>query len=237
MRTGQRIGYVRDDGIGDSADVQERALTDAGVHRLVREDAEPGDRRKRTLPPQLAGAIRTMKQGDDLVVLSFDRLGRDRETLKLAVMQLGKRGARVVDLKAKETINCHPGAEVILDALERAKPRIYSEITGRMRAEKDALGEDARGGGQLRWSDDDYEQAKPFYFDVRLTVPEVEEKTGMPYRTLHRYFGDAGRRTAAKDERGMKGRSGRKKGSKNKPKSPQPRRRRAAAAASQAAEG
>ena len=86
------VGYTRvskADG-SQATDLQRDALLAAGVEaRLLYEDATSGKRADR---PGLAACLKTLREGDVLVVWKLDRLGRDLRHLVNTVHDLTSRG-------------------------------------------------------------------------------------------------------------------------------------------------
>lgn len=83
-----KIGYARVSTDDQNLDLQDRALRDAGIHRVFT------DRLSGTAPsrPGLDEALAALCEGDTLVVWRLDRLGRSLPHLISVVAELGQRG-------------------------------------------------------------------------------------------------------------------------------------------------
>jgi DNA invertase Pin-like site-specific DNA recombinase len=84
---GMKIGYARVSTDDQNLDLQERALSDAGVGQIFT-DRVSGATQSR---PGLDAALAALQKGDTLVVWRLDRLGRSLPHLISVVAELGNR--------------------------------------------------------------------------------------------------------------------------------------------------
>lgn len=84
------IGYARVSSVGQSLEVQEAALREAGCDKLF---AEKRSGRKTSDREQLALALDFIRQGDTLVVTRLDRLARSVIDLHQIIARITEKGA------------------------------------------------------------------------------------------------------------------------------------------------
>ncbi|WP_200290409.1 recombinase family protein [Rhodospirillum rubrum] len=84
-----QIGYARVSTDEQSTDAQLEALTDAGCDQIVTEHASGADPAR----PELGRLLRTIGQGDVLLVVRIDRLARSLSHLLQVLETLDARGA------------------------------------------------------------------------------------------------------------------------------------------------
>ena len=84
------IGYARVSSVGQSLDVQEAVLRDAGCDKIF---AEKKSGRRASDREQLALALDFIREGDTLVVTRLDRLARSVIDLHQLIAQMTEKGA------------------------------------------------------------------------------------------------------------------------------------------------
>jgi DNA invertase Pin-like site-specific DNA recombinase len=84
------VGYARVSSIGQSLDVQEAALTEAGCGKIF---AEKKSGRTATDRDQLSLALEFIREGDTLVVTRLDRLARSVIDLHQLIARVTEKGA------------------------------------------------------------------------------------------------------------------------------------------------
>ena len=90
-----KIGYIRVSSTGQNLGRQEEALREARVDRLFSDTASGKD----TDRPGYRAAMLSLREGDELVVASMDRLSRNVRDLLGEVERLRKEGVTVTFLK------------------------------------------------------------------------------------------------------------------------------------------
>lgn len=90
-----KIGYARVSTDGQNLDLQKHALNAAGCARLFEDHGFSGGKADR---PGLKAALRSLRQGDTLVVWRFDRLARSVPHLANIISNLQKRGIGFVSV-------------------------------------------------------------------------------------------------------------------------------------------
>jgi DNA invertase Pin-like site-specific DNA recombinase len=97
--TGTLLGYARVSTTSQSLDAQTDALTAAGVDpSRVYCDKLTGTSTKEQRPG-LAGLLDYAREGDTIVVVGIDRLGRDAAEVMLTIRDLGQRGVILRSLR------------------------------------------------------------------------------------------------------------------------------------------
>jgi DNA invertase Pin-like site-specific DNA recombinase len=89
---GQRVGYIR---VSTSSQSLDRQLEGVPIDRLFRDEASAKD----TLRPGLQSMLSFIREGDTVIVHSFDRLARDLGDLRRLVKEMTGRGIQVQFLK------------------------------------------------------------------------------------------------------------------------------------------
>ncbi|NLI25940.1 MAG: recombinase family protein [Acetobacter sp.] len=87
---GRKIGYARVSTIGQTLDVQIRTLKEFGCEKIFREKASGADAER----VQLKRLIRSLAEGDMVVVTRIDRLARSTFDLFAIVRDITQRGAQ-----------------------------------------------------------------------------------------------------------------------------------------------
>ncbi|MGV0385076.1 recombinase family protein [Corynebacterium sp. 22_2729] len=112
---GQKVGYARVSSKDQNLARQKELLRKEGVYALY-EDRMTGSTRKR---PKLEEALRYVRSGDQLIVVSMDRLARSVADLHAIVDELTTRGVSVRFLKEGQIYSLHstPIAKLMLGLL------------------------------------------------------------------------------------------------------------------------
>lgn len=112
---GQKVGYARVSSKDQNLARQEELLRKEGVYALYA-DRMTGSTRQR---PKLDEALRYVRSGDQLIVVSMDRLARSVADLHAIVDELTTRGVSVRFLKEGQTYSLHstPIAKLMLGLL------------------------------------------------------------------------------------------------------------------------
>ena len=113
--TGQKIGYARVSSKDQNLDRQTAALKKEKVFRIFT-DTVSGSSTQR---PGLDGALNYLRAGDQLIVVSMDRLARSLIDLHRLVDELTERGVSVKFLKEGQTysLDSSPVAKLMLGLL------------------------------------------------------------------------------------------------------------------------
>jgi len=90
--TGTQLGYARVSTTHQSLDQQMDALTAAGVDGARIYSDKLSGTSTRTQRPGLAALLDYAREGDAIVVVGIDRLGRNASEVMITIRQLGERG-------------------------------------------------------------------------------------------------------------------------------------------------
>jgi len=144
------IGYARVSTREQNADLQETALSAAGVSRVF---LDPGVSGSKTQRPELDRALDQIREGDVLVVWKLDRLGRNTRHVLEVIEQLHQRGAGFRSLtEGLDTTGAMGKAMLTIMAAFAELER--STMLERTRAGLDAAKARGRVGGRPRALDE-----------------------------------------------------------------------------------
>ena len=193
-----RRGYIRLSKAGPSRKAQEAALACAGIEDfsdigpvhidvIPKPAARPEDRH-----PQRAEAIRSLCDGDELVIASPARLGATREDILSSIKAIGDRGASIHDASTGTSYRWHPDAAGIAEFAALAEREGAAERTKKMRERKAELGAHAGPPARLEKGTAPYNRAKTLWEDLTKSAKEVAAETSVSTATLYRHFGPKG---------------------------------------------
>lgn len=191
-------GYIRVSKAGPSLEDQRAALVKAGIadhsaDGAVYVDAEPKGRRTPGADARLAqraAAVKALRAGDVLVVATPSRLGTSREDMEAVLAEIGRKGASVYDCASGRTITWSAEAAEAVAFVAAAETERRQEITGKARRAAAEMG--AVRGAAKKLTPKRRAEAKAAWADVALSAAQVQERTGIPVRTLYRLFGARG---------------------------------------------
>mgnify|MGYP000926235097 CR=1 FL=1 len=180
---GQRVGYARVSTTDQRLDRQVEAL--GPVSRLFTDEASGSSRAR----PGLEAALGYLRDGDELVVTSMDRLARSVRDLHALVDELTSRGVSVTFLREGQTYvagEADPMSRLLLGVLGSVAE--FERAISRERQAEGIAAARARGayrGRARRLTDDDVARARAL---VATGVPKtaVARQLGVHRSTLHR---------------------------------------------------
>ena len=186
--TGQKIGYARVSSKDQNLDRQLAALKKEKVFRIFT-DTVSGSSTQR---PGLDGALNYVRAGDQLIVVSMDRLARSLIDLHRLVDELTERGVSVKFLKEGQTysLNSTPIAKLMLGLLGSVAEFERSIIRERQ-AEGIAKAK-ARGvykGRAKVLNEEQVAQARE-WVGAGIPKAEVARRFGIGRTTLYKYLAD-----------------------------------------------
>ena len=186
--TGQKIGYARVSSKDQNLDRQLAALKKEKVFRIFT-DTVSGSSTQR---PGLDGALNYVRAGDQLIVVSMDRLARSLIDLHRLVDELTERGVSVKFLKEGQTysLNSTPIAKLMLGLLGSVAEFERSIIRERQ-AEGIAKAK-ARGvykGRAKVLNEEQVAQARE-WVGAGIPKAEVARRLGIGRTTLYKYLAD-----------------------------------------------
>lgn len=182
------VGYIRVSTLDQNADRQHIALNAAHVEKIY-EDHISGANTDRA---QFQAIMQFLREGDELVVLSLDRLARNLRDLLDTVETLGKRGVSVRFLKENLLFdarsNADPTSKLMLSMVGAFAEFERSMIRSRQ-AEGIALAK-ARGAYKGRPRSVTDEQISKLKAALAQEVPltKATRKVGISRTTAYRYL-------------------------------------------------
>lgn len=182
------VGYIRVSTLDQNADRQHVALNAAHVEKIY-EDHISGANTDRA---QFQAMMQFLREGDELVVLSLDRLARNLRDLLDTVETLGKRGVSVRFLKENLLFdarsNADPTSKLMLSMVSAFAEFERSMIRSRQ-AEGIALAK-ARGAYMGRPRSVTDEQISKLKATLAQGVPltKATRKVGISRTTAYRYL-------------------------------------------------
>ena len=186
--TGQKVGYARVSSKDQNLDRQLAALKKEKVFRIFT-DTVSGSSTQR---PGLDGALNYVRAGDQLIVVSMDRLARSLIDLHRLVDELTERGVSVKFLKEGQTysLDSSPVAKLMLGLLGSVAE--FERAIIRERQAEGIAKAKARGvykGRAKVLNEEQIMQAREW---VSEGVPktEVARRFGIGRTTLYKYLAD-----------------------------------------------
>ena len=183
---GQKIGYARVSSKDQNLDRQLAALKKEKVFRIFTDTVNGSS----TQRPGLDGALNYVRAGDQLIVVSMDRLARSLIDLHRLVDELTERGVSVKFLKEGQTysLDSSPGAKLMLGLLGSVAE--FERAIIRERQAEGIAKAKARGvykGRAKVLNEEQIMQAREW---VREGIPkaEVARRLGIGRTTLYKYL-------------------------------------------------
>ena len=186
--SGQKIGYARVSTTDQNLDRQLGALDNENVFKVYTDKASGGSRSR----PGLEEALRYVRSGDQLIVVSMDRLARSLRDLYSIIDDLVSRGVSVKFLKEGQTYSeeSSPISRLMLGLLGSVAE--FERAIIRERQAEGIAKAKAKGvykGSVRKLSDEQVSRAREL---VATGVPkaEVARQLGVGRTTLYRYLND-----------------------------------------------
>lgn len=188
--TGTLLGYARVSTGHQSLDAQADALTAAGVEAArVYSDKLTGTS-TREQRPGLAALLDYAREGDTIVVVGIDRLGRNAAEVMLTIRDLGARGIVLRSLREGIDTSNATGRMVagVLASLAELELELGRERRAASRAARKAR--DLPIGRPKKLDADKAALARRMR-DSGEPVPTIADTLGVSRATLYRYLADA----------------------------------------------
>lgn len=179
------IGYARVSTLDQRTDLQLDALKQAGCEEIYTEHFTGLTRAR----PELENCLRSLRQGDTLVVWRLDRLGRSLKDLVTIITELEERGVAFRSITEAIDTGTSGGKLVfhIFGALAEFERAIIQERTRAGLAAARARGR--KGGRKPKMSKSDVLKAVAMLQDPRITKTEVAAHFGVSRVTLDASIG------------------------------------------------
>lgn len=178
-----KLGYSRVSTSDQSLDPQNDALKAEGCEQIF-SDVASGARTERV---ELANVVSRLREGDTLVVVKLDRLGRSLKHLIEVVASLEARGIGFKSLSEGIDTTTSGGRLVfhIFGAIAEFERDLIQERThAGLRA---ARARGRKGGRPRKMTDDKIAQAKAMRADPNITVGKICKALGVSRDTYNRY--------------------------------------------------
>ena len=189
------FGYARVSTGEQSLDRQNDELTAAGAEMVYE---EVGSGKKGAVRPQWDELLRSLRQGDTLVVTELSRLGRSTSQLSQLADDLSDRGISLKILNLGIDTGTPSGKLVysIIAAVAEMERDLLIERTNSGLAASRSRGR--KGGRKREFSPAAVRRAQDRYDKGDLSVTEIARLAGVSRQTLYRYLKVAGNRASTK---------------------------------------
>jgi DNA invertase Pin-like site-specific DNA recombinase len=179
------FGYARVSTGEQSLDRQNDELTAAGAEMVYE---EVGSGKKGAVRPQWDELLRSLRQGDTLVVTELSRLGRSTSQLSQLADDLSDRGISLRILNLGIDTGTLSGRLVysIIAAVAEMERELLIERTNSGLAASRARGR--KGGRKREFSPAAVRRAQERYDRGELSVTEIARLAGVSRQTLYRYL-------------------------------------------------
>ena len=180
------VGYARVSSLGQSLEVQQNKLKEAGVEKLFEEKRSGVDANR----PALKQCLEYLRQGDTLVFTRIDRLARSAEDLLRIIRQLDSKGViiRVLD----QSIDTSDAAgKAFLGMLA-----VFAEFETNIRKERQmdgvakAKAKGTKFGRKPALTPETVSAIRQSREDGK-TVPQIMKETGLSKATVYRALSGA----------------------------------------------
>ena len=177
------VGYARVSTQEQNPDLQRKELKKAGCEKIY-EDTASG---KQTDRQGLAMALEVLREGDTLVVLKLDRLGRSLKQLIALIEDLEKREVHFRSLT--DSIDTHTTAgrfffHVMASLAEMERELIVERTQAGLRAAKEM----GRIGGRKRLMTDSKIESAKKLLESGIPARDVAKNLGISIPTLYRWI-------------------------------------------------
>ena len=179
------LGYARVSTSEQSLDRQDDELRAAGAEMVYQ---EVGSGKKGAPRPQWEELLRSLRQGDTLMVTELSRLGRSTSQLSQLADDLAERGIALKILNLGIDTGTPSGRLVyqIIAAVAEMERELLIERTNSGLAASRARGR--KGGRKREFSPRAVRKAQDQYDQGELSVTEIARMAGVSRQTLYRYL-------------------------------------------------
>ena len=185
------LGYARVSTSEQSLDRQDDELRAAGAEMVYQ---EVGSGKKGAPRPQWDELLRSLREGDTLMVTELSRLGRSTSQLSQLADDLAERGIALRILNLGIDTGTPSGRLVyqIIAAVAEMERELLIERTNSGLAASRARGR--KGGRKREFSPRAVRKAQEHYDKGELSVTEIARLAGVSRQTLYRYLDVTGER-------------------------------------------
>lgn len=195
-----KIGYIRVDRSGPSPIEQIKALEAHGIRDFTNDSSEcwvDGLRTRKLKAdedplPQRAMMIKSLRDGDVVVVANAGRLGVSREDILRTLGEIGKQGASVMDAAEGRTFVCPPGLADAASFAEKAHRVQMLERAARARKGRAEFGAKSGPKPKVNLKPADIEALRLMWHNPAVRMEQIEVESGYKSRQLYRVLGPRG---------------------------------------------
>jgi DNA invertase Pin-like site-specific DNA recombinase len=179
------LGYARVSTIEQNADLQTRALNEAGCLKVYTDHGVSGTKARR---PQLDKLLEHARAGDELVVWKLDRLGRNTRQLLDLIDHLDSQGMHFRSL-TEGIATTGPMGKAMLTVMSAFAQLERDQLAERTKAGMAAAAARGRRGGRPAVSPETEKVRQAGqYRHAGLTPPEIAKLLGVSRATVYRYL-------------------------------------------------
>lgn len=172
-------------------DAQREALTAAGITDEELAEAWVDRIRRKDGQPQRDYIVGAARDGDEVWVARPGVIATTPDAALRWLARISDHGTVLCIASSGERFQATSDAQAGLgDALRLAAAIAQDERRAALEIAR--KGKRGRTGGKPRVGEERLEAARPLWFDHRLSMAEVVERTGIASRTMHRHFGKRG---------------------------------------------
>lgn len=177
-----RIGYARVSTIDQNLDRQIDALKDAGCEKIFAEKASGRSKNR----PELQRMLEYMRQGDQVVVVKLDRIGRNTKNLIELSEQFESAGIDFISLG--DSIDTSTATGRLFFTVLAAISQFETDLN-RERTKEGIAAARRRGntGGRPKKDPGMVDRAIRMYNARTFTVREISQATGLSKASIYRY--------------------------------------------------
>ncbi len=177
-----RIGYARVSTEDQTLDLQKDTLKRAKCREIYQEQAGG----KNTGRPQLEGCLKSLREGDTLVVWRLDRIGRNLADLVRLIAELEQRKINFESLTEKIETRSPAGRLVfhVFAAVAEFERNLISERT--VAGLKSARARGRKGGRPAKLSSKEIKTIRALLKTADVPVAEIAARFGIARSTLYR---------------------------------------------------
>lgn len=177
-----RIGYARVSTIDQNLDRQIDALKDAGCEKIFAEKASGRSKNR----PELQRMIEYMRQGDQVIVVKLDRIGRNTKNLIELSEQFESAGVDFISLG--DSIDTSTATGRLFFSVLAAIAQFEADLNRERTMEGlEAARRRGNTGGRPRIDPEMVDRALRMYRAKTFCIREITQATGLSKASIYRY--------------------------------------------------
>lgn len=177
-----RIGYARVSTIDQNLDRQIDALKDAGCEKIFAEKASGRSKNR----PELQRMLEYMRQGDQVIVVKLDRIGRNTKNLIELSEQFESAGVDFISLG--DSIDTSTATGRLFFSVLAAISQFEADLNRERTMEGlEAARRRGNTGGRPRIDPEMVDRALKMYRTKTFCIREITQATGLSKASIYRY--------------------------------------------------